>query len=49
VTVAYGTDIDRAIQVVDDVGQAMKADPAWRKQILEPPRVERVEAISEQA
>jgi small conductance mechanosensitive channel len=48
VTVAYGTDIDRAIQVVDDVGQAMKADPAWRKQILEPPRVERVEAISEQ-
>jgi moderate conductance mechanosensitive channel len=48
VTVAYGTDIDRAIQVVDEVGQAMKADPAWRKQILEPPRVERVEAISEQ-
>ena len=48
VTVAYGTDIDRAIQVVDAVGQAMKADPAWRKQILEPPRVDRVEAISEQ-
>ena len=48
VTVAYGTDIDRAIAVVDNVGQAMKADPAWRKQILEPPRVERVEAISEQ-
>ncbi|MFL5685970.1 MAG: mechanosensitive ion channel family protein [Chloroflexota bacterium] len=48
VTVAYGTDIDRATEVVDAVGQAMKADPAWRKQILEPPRVERVEAISEQ-
>ncbi|HET8784734.1 MAG TPA: mechanosensitive ion channel family protein, partial [Candidatus Limnocylindrales bacterium] len=48
VTVAYGTDIDRAIQVVDAVGQAMKADPAWRKQILEPPRVDRVEAIGEQ-
>ena len=48
VTVAYGTDIDRAIQVVDAVGQAMKADSAWRKQVLEPPRVERVEAISEQ-
>ena len=48
VTVAYGTDIDRAIQVVDAVGQEMKADPAWRKRILEPPRVERVEAISEQ-
>ena len=48
VTVAYGTDIDHAIQVVDAVGQEMKADAAWRKQILEPPRVERVEAISEQ-
>ena len=48
VTVAYGTDIDHAIQVVDAVGQGMKADSAWRKQILEPPRVDRVEAISEQ-
>src|SRR6185295_2652909 len=27
VTLAYGTDVDRAIQVVDEVGQAMKADP----------------------
>jgi small conductance mechanosensitive channel len=48
VTVAYGTDIDHATQVVDAVGQAMKADADWRKKILEPPRVERVEAISEQ-
>ena len=48
VTLAYGTDVDRAIQVVDEVGQAMKADPAWRKAILEPPRVDRVEAISDQ-
>jgi moderate conductance mechanosensitive channel len=48
VTVAYGTDIDHAIQVVDAVGEEMKADSAWRKQILEPPRVDRVEAINEQ-
>lgn len=48
VTLAYGTDVDRAIQVVDEVGQAMKADPAWRKAILEPPRVDRVDAISDQ-
>jgi small conductance mechanosensitive channel len=48
VTVAYGTDIDHATQVVDAVGQAMKADADWRKKILEAPRVERVEAISEQ-
>jgi moderate conductance mechanosensitive channel len=48
VTLAYGTDVDRAIQVVDDVGQAMKADPAWKSAVLEPPRVDRVLAISEQ-
>jgi small-conductance mechanosensitive channel len=48
VTLAYGTDVDRAIQVVDEVGQAMKIDPAWRKAILEPPRVDRVDAISDQ-
>ena len=26
----------------------MKADPAWKRRILEPPRVDRVEAIGEQ-
>ena len=44
VTVAYGTDIDRAIDVVDEVGRAMAADPAWEARVLEPPRVDRVEA-----
>ena len=29
VSVAYGTDIDRATEVVDDVGRAMAADPDW--------------------
>jgi small conductance mechanosensitive channel len=48
VTVAHGTDIERAIEVVDAVGQEMAADPVWRSRILEPPRVDRVEAISEQ-
>ena len=47
VTLTYGTDVDRAIEVVDAVGKAMKDDPAWRKQVLEPPRVDRVDAISE--
>jgi small conductance mechanosensitive channel len=48
VTVAHGTDIERAIEVVDAVGQEMAADPVWRSRILEPPRVDRVEAIGEQ-
>ena len=47
VTVAYGTDIDRAIAVVDDVGRAMAADPVWKRRVLEAPRVERVEALGE--
>jgi small conductance mechanosensitive channel len=47
VTVAYGTDIDKAIGVVDVVGRAMADDPLWRRRVLEPPRVERVEALAE--
>jgi moderate conductance mechanosensitive channel len=47
VTVAYGTDVDHAIEVVADVGQSMVDDPVWKPRILERPRVERVEALAE--
>ena len=47
VTVAYGTDIDKAIAVVEVVGREMADDPLWRRRVLEPPRVERVEALAE--
>ena len=47
VTIAYGTDIDRATAVVDAMGRDMAADPAWRRRIIEAPRVERVEALGE--
>jgi small conductance mechanosensitive channel len=47
VTVAYGTDIDRATAVVDDVGRAMTADPSWKRRVLEAPRVDRVAALGE--
>jgi small conductance mechanosensitive channel len=47
VMVAFGTDIDRAIDVVEKVGQAMAEDPVWKRRILEAPRVERVESIDE--
>jgi small conductance mechanosensitive channel len=47
VTVAYGTDIDTAIGVVDGVGRSLDEDPVWKRRILEPPRVERVEALGE--
>jgi moderate conductance mechanosensitive channel len=47
VTISYGQDLDAAIGVVDDVGKAMASDPVWKRRILEPPRVERVEALGE--
>jgi small-conductance mechanosensitive channel len=47
VMVAFGTDIDKAIEVVDGVGREMALDPDWKRRILEPPRVERVESIDE--
>jgi len=47
VTVAYGTDIDKAIRVVDDVGKTMAADAQWKRRILEVPRVDRVAALGE--
>ena len=47
VTVAYGTDVDRAIAIVDDVGRELAGDPVWRRRVLEPPHVERVEALGE--
>jgi len=47
VLVAFGTDIDKAIEVVEGVGKEMTADPVWKRRILEAPRVERVESIDE--
>ena len=47
VMVAFGTDIDKAIAVVDEIGREMASDPAWKRAILEVPRVERVESIDE--
>jgi moderate conductance mechanosensitive channel len=47
VTVAYGTDIEDATRVVNDVGKAMAADPEWRRRVMEAPHVERIEALGE--
>src|SRR3990172_13271630 len=47
VSVAYGTDIDRAIEVVDNVGREMASDPAWKRRVLETPPVDPVPALRE--
>jgi small conductance mechanosensitive channel len=47
VQVVYGTDIEKATEVVNGVGQALADDPEWGPRILEAPRVERVSALGE--
>jgi small-conductance mechanosensitive channel len=47
VTIAYGSDIDKAIDVVDNVGREMASDPAWKRRVLETPRVDRIAALAE--
>jgi small-conductance mechanosensitive channel len=47
VTVAYGTDIEKATRVVDEVGKAMADDPTWKRRVLEAPSVDHVAALGE--
>src|SRR5215212_8241180 len=47
VTVAYGTDIEKATSVVDAVGRNLAEDKAWKRRVLEAPRVDRVAALGE--
>jgi small conductance mechanosensitive channel len=47
VTVAYGTDMEKATRVVNAVGEEMAADPEWRRRVMEAPHVERIEALGE--
>ena len=46
-TVAFGTDLELATRVVNDVGQAMAEDPAWKDRLLEVPAVSRVPALGD--
>jgi moderate conductance mechanosensitive channel len=47
VQVAYDTDLDAASDIVDRVGSDLQADPEWGPRLLEPPKVVRVEALSD--
>ena len=47
IQVVYGTDIDQAEDVVDQLGRAMAEDAVWGRRILEPPRVDQVSALGE--
>ncbi len=48
VTVAYGTDLEAASELVNEIGRDMAADSAWRRRVLEAPRVDRVSSLAGQ-
>ncbi|MFI5291331.1 MAG: mechanosensitive ion channel family protein [Candidatus Limnocylindrales bacterium] len=47
VTISEIGQVDRASAVIDEVGSAMAADPAWREALLEPPRCIQVLPLTE--
>jgi small conductance mechanosensitive channel len=49
VPIAYESDLARAIEVIDAVGAEMAASETWRRRILEPPRVLRVDQLGDSA
>jgi small-conductance mechanosensitive channel len=47
VSVAYDTDLDHAIKVINQVGKALAEDENWRKAIKSPPQVLRVNNLGD--
>jgi moderate conductance mechanosensitive channel len=47
VQVAYDTDFDHAIEVVNGVGRSLYEDPEWRRRVLEPLTVLRINALED--
>jgi moderate conductance mechanosensitive channel len=49
VTVAYGTDVDRATEVIKETADQLRADEAWRDAILDDPEVWGIEQLTTDA
>jgi moderate conductance mechanosensitive channel len=47
ISVAYDTDLDRAITVINRVGKELAEDPEWAPLILTPPKVLRVDKLGD--
>ena len=47
ISVAYETDLDKAIAVIDRVGREMASDPKWASLITSPPKAVRVDNLGE--
>lgn len=49
ISVAYDTNLDRAIKVLNEVGMSLAQDAHWAKFIIKPPQVLRVDEFSDSA
>jgi moderate conductance mechanosensitive channel len=49
VGVAYDTNIDRAVEIINRVGDELHAEEEWRARMLEAPKVVRVNALADSA
>lgn len=47
--VAYDTDLEKAIEVVNQVGQELASDPVWQEHIIKPPQFLRVDDFADSA
>jgi len=47
ISVAYDTDLDHAISVINRVGKELANDEKWREKIISPPKVERVDNLGD--
>ena len=49
VNVSYQSDLDRVIQVINQVGEELGNDPEWTKKIIDPPQFYRVDDFTDTA
>lgn len=47
--VSYDSDLDKVVAVINEVGENLAKEPAWRDSILKPPQFLRVEAFADSA
>jgi small conductance mechanosensitive channel len=45
--VPYGVDLERLTRVINEAGQALADDPAWRERVLQPPALLRIGRLGE--
>ncbi|MDO8578526.1 MAG: mechanosensitive ion channel family protein, partial [Dehalococcoidales bacterium] len=47
ISVAYDTDLEKAMAVINQVGKELAEDPAWRSAVISPPKALRVDKLGD--